>query len=374
MGRTWVVENTWTCSSCGHVNRGRDMVCAQCGDPKEAGEAYDTSGNLEAAAVTDEALLAQARAGANWTCTFCGFQQRNALNACERCGAERAGTASDPIGGLPGAPPATPAEDPVPTRSRGKALRRVFVVLGVLGGLFVAWFLWVVVPYEVEAQVAEAEWTYTRVLLQRRTDHGSGWDETIPAEAFGQRCARRFREMEQCNPHDCNCHDVTDYCSRDCNCHQVCSAPVCSTTCSDNGNGYSTCTESCSGGGCSTECDTCSDPCGSHTECDTCWDECEVYDQWCEYDYYSWPEVDREVTRGQGSTTQWGSRFQPDPAQNQRVETTEEYRVTFARDDERWEITPESLSDYQRFRPGERWDLEVNHAGSCTPLQPSGAD
>lgn len=374
MGRTWVVENTWVCSSCGTKNRGRDMACAECGNAKEAHERYDTSGNRTAEAVTDADLLRDARAGANWTCAYCGFQQRNMLSACESCGADRGGTLSDdPRRDETSASPAAsaPPGASAAVSSRWKTARRVLLILGTPVALFALWMLYLLFPYEVDAAVSDTEWTYTRVLQQRQQNHGSGWDETVRARAFDQSCTNRFRENVQCNPHDCNCHDVTDYCSYSCNCQQVCSDPVCTTTCSDNGNGYSTCSESCSGGGCSQECDTCEQPCGSHTECDTCWDECPVYDDWCEYEYYTWPEIDREVTRGHGATTRWGNRFQPDAAMNQRVETTEEYRVVFTEDDDSWSIAPDSLSEFQRYREGSRWTLEVTHAGDCTPLHPS---
>lgn len=432
--RTWIVENTWTCSSCGEKNRGRDMECKACGSPKEKHEKYDTSGNLTAPAVTDPDLLKKAKAGANWQCKFCLYDNRDLVDECESCGAGRYDTEEEehpPVvkftskaslrpdvvealdrgvmtneqmeellratgadaavakvvpdrkfkGGSYREPPEVEEVEPAPEPDRfeeAEALHArmhwehrkaqlkkatpwiagALAIAAVVGAL-----VWTFMPHEIEVDVADTSWTHTRLLQQRRQNHGSGWDETVPAGAFDQSCSRRFRTTERCNPHDCNCRQVTDYCSRQCNCRTV--APTCRTTCSDNGNGFSTCSESCSGGG--TTCDTCREPCGSHEECSTCWDECDVYDQWCEYEYYDWPTIDREVTRGHGPQTHWGERLVVDESRHQRIRQEAAYVVTFTDGEERWTIHPETLAAFRRYERGERWLIEVNHAGQVWP-------
>ena len=374
--RTWVVENTWVCSSCRAKNRGRDMACSSCGSPKERDEAYDTSGNLRAPAVTDTTMLAEARAGANWTCSYCRQDNRALLQRCERCGAEREvksasasqhAAVSSSVAGGSGRLDELGDDMTMPLSLRER-IRRFFAesprrnaIVGVgVAVLIVAALLWYfVVPHEVVAQVTATSWRYTRVLEQRETRSGSGWGS--PPGAFNVSCDRRFRTTEQCNPHECNCHSVTDYCSRPCNCHEVCS-----TSCTDNGNGYSSCTETCSD-----VCSTCEESCGSHQECDTCYDQCDVYDDWCTYDYYAWPEIDREVTSGSGPETSWGSRLVADESEPspQRIRQTEEYEIAFTRDHDSWAYEPDSLSSYQRYRVGERWRIAVNRVGTVRPVR-----
>jgi hypothetical protein len=468
--RTWIVENTWKCDSCGEKNKGRHMECQKCGSPKEKHEKYDTSGNLSAPAVSDPDLLRKAKAGANWTCKYCKYDCRDLFDECESCGADRwegkhhrvAKTATErgistinderaakgerliptrraelyleqerarraqeaeeidprcPTCGSPGVGPCaceapegpqrrleggsyreapTVVEDPsdllesladaitdepepprrlswgatraqiAETAAEARAYVRkkkqafliatIVVPLGAVAGVLI----WIFTPREVETTIADTTWDHTRVLEQRQQNHGSGWDETVPSGAFNESCHRKFRTTEQCNPHDCMCRTVTDYCSVSCNCTESCTP-----SCTDNGNGFSTCTESCY-----TTCSTCQEPCGSHEECSTCWDTCDVYDQWCEYDYFTWPEVDREVVKGHGPATRWGTelRTDPDAPAPQRIRKLAQYDVIFTDGEDRWEIEPNTLADFQQYAPEERWLIKVNIAGQVWPL------
>jgi len=89
--REFEIELTWQCSSCSGQNRGRDMACSQCGNPKEERETYEMPADVAAApAVTDPRLL-EARAGANWRCRFCGSSARARSGACAQCGAGEEG-------------------------------------------------------------------------------------------------------------------------------------------------------------------------------------------------------------------------------------------------------------------------------------------
>jgi hypothetical protein len=420
MGKSWIVENKWTCSSCSTGNLGRHMECQNCGSPKEKHEKYDTSGATTAPAVTDKKMLTQARAGANWTCKYCSNDNRDLYDECEECGADRyagrrhkvyrAGRTraqvleerklkaptkedwaeldrttaeglglSEPeprrtfTGGGYRTPPKVvmeedePLEEPDPSDyvaaplqpslwrrlSRWRPTRTQKIVGASVAGVaaLASILLWVFLPRMVEARVDSTTWQYTRQLQQRQMNHGTDWDGNMPAGAFNVSCVTRQRGTENCNPHDCNCRSVTDYCSETCNCR---------TVCSDNGNGYSTCSEQCS---------TCRVACGSHQECSTCYDQCPVYDEWCEFDYYTWPTIDREVTHGRGHAVEWGERLvinreAPHP---QRIVQSEHYEVVFVEDEDSWDIEPESLSEYRRYAEGEMWLIKVNRAGQVWP-------
>lgn len=452
--KTWIVENTWKCSSCRSTNKGRYMECQSCGNPKEKHEKYDTSGNYTAPAVTDPDLIRKAKAGKNWECGYCGNSVRNLHGECKTCGGPKTRAAEkgvplkttdksgkeftyghvipsealeeglsvgqvkvpkdvldnvldsvpipepEPVpervflphtGGLRDAPKsylkpkkpkkskkASKAKKPSPPRGNGgdggffNRFRKVnwqpIIVVTLAIAAFtsvIGLLVWVFMPQKEHVVVDDVHWVYTAHLQQRQLNHGTDWDGNMPVGAFNVDCVTRQHGTENCNPHDCNCHQVTDYCSRQCNCRTI--APTCRTTCTDNGNGFSTCSESCSGGG--TTCDTCREPCGSHEECSTCYDQCPVYDEWCEFDYYTWPTIDTERTQGHDH-----NMYEPDlevqenPPAPQRIVREHTYQVTFENDEgEEWEYEPEGVGDFNRFDTGDNWLIEVNHVGGVYP-------
>lgn len=369
--KKWVVEDTWRCASCGAVNRGRELKCVNCGSPREKNEAEVASGP-NAPAVIDPKLLKLATAGAHWVCKFCQAQERALNGTCANCGAKV------DEGDAPKAPP--PARSPVknfvdgrvrprsgddestervdvrpkrsaplpPTNLRPRRSRFGIALLVVAIALFVGSAIWVFVPHHVVAMVSRATWKHESFLHERRVAHESGWGQ--PSGAFNAHCERRFKQNEDCHPHDCRPHQERYQCgSHDCNCRN---------SCTSNKNGFSNC---------STTCSTCADYC-SRTVYDTCYDQCPVYDDWCEYDRYVWPVIDQQSIGGEGAVTSWP----PLEARGelQRLERTGAYSVTFASDGYRqdtWSIRPPSLDEYLRYRVGAKWELKVNHAGQVWP-------
>lgn len=354
--RKYYVESTWACSSCGAKNLGRDMGCATCGAPKDKREAYDSSSNVGAPPIDDPRLLALARADRNWSCGFCGADNRAEASCCVQCGAA---SRSPPVPADAGPLDRDALGLPAPWWQRvSRALKSKVAMVGyaiaVVGGVL----LWIFVPREVTVTVDRITWTYTRALEERETVHDSGWGH--PEDAFDVHCSRRFKETEDCRPHDCRCHEVAQACSRSCNCHTTCY-----TSCSDKGNGFSECTETCS-----EQCDTCEEPCGSRQECDTCYDRCDVYDDWCEYDYFAWREIDREVTSGHDHDVSWGDRLvaRGQSSSPQRITQTEKYDVELVDGDRHWRYAPRSLVGFRRFDAGARWRINVNRAGHVEPI------
>jgi len=84
-----VREGKWRCPSCDAVNKGRDMKCASCGNVR--GEDVKFFLEEDAAEVTDQSMLNQAKAGADWHCDFCGTDNRADADVCKQCGAPAAG-------------------------------------------------------------------------------------------------------------------------------------------------------------------------------------------------------------------------------------------------------------------------------------------
>lgn len=383
-GPTRIVENTWTCTACKATNLGRHMTCQSCGEPKDRHEKYELPEHRPS--VTNPEQLKQANAGANWTCSYCQWDNRDLLRkTCAQCGAPRKEALHDP--NPSNAISLDAFEEPAPKPEREVRKERIqkraeeaipnppvkIYTLDELEGpepkntdrlkaislgvaifaacvAFVMFFVWLCVPHEEDVHVRSTSWRYTRTLEERTVQHGSGWGH--PVDAFNVSCQRRQRGTENCHPHDCNCRDVSYECRcHDCHCttHEVCS---------DRGNGYSACHSETS---CSTCCDTCSE-----TRCSTCYDQCPVYDDWCNYDYYQWIPRDTEVTSGNGRDTQWGTRLRASPP-NWRVLQSEWYQVVFYNEGAVWTYQPGSLAEYRMFEPREGWVIKVNRAGQVWP-------
>lgn len=416
--RTWTVENTWICDSCQTKNLGRFMECQNCRSPKEKQE-KDTVPSPDAApAVTDPELLRLAQQKANWICEFCGGQVRDEHGKCvKNCGAPKpdemrpeydftggvrgkyasrgevkiqsddgrvkisvSGGASvsnirvngqqvvdadgkaTPIGQWrpPPRPPVTsrpgaPEHERIP-RFNLRPSRQTVTIGVVFAGVFglAGLIVFLLMPWEVDTKVTSIEWRYQSDLRQRTTMHGSDWG--APSGAFNVSCSRKKYGTENCHPHQCNAHSV----SYDCNCTSYeCN---CRKSCSDNGNGFSTCSESCS------TCERCS-TC-SRTEYDTCYDQCDVFKDWCEYDYYEWPVVQTLKTGGAEHNEHWPVLEANGP--EQRVDRAERYQVDFVnlKDPEQtWEYHPSSLVEFKLFEGRQSWHAKVNRLKIITPLQ-----
>lgn len=369
MARSWIVENVWTCTSCQASNRGRDMSCQTCG-ARKAPDALEKLGDVDKP-VTDPKMLREAKAGRNWVCEYCGGQERKLNGECKHCGGPRKSSSHsrprrriiDSAGDVVTLPP-DPDPMPLPKAQVGNIRpdplwkRRIGPFRGWHIGLVFAsagalvWFIvWLVTPKTIDAHVQEIGWTYTENIRERATFHDANWDRPgnkgfYAEPAFNVSCQSKYYGTENCNPHECNPHSV----SYSCNCTTY--ECGCTTSCSSNGNGYSTCSERCSS--CS-RCDTC-----YRTEYDTCYDQCPVYRDWCSYDYYDWPVKQTKSTGGASHEEHWPGL---QPADGQRLERVEHYNVTFLGEGDRYNYEPETLLDFRRFDVGERWHLKVGRFG-----------
>ncbi len=89
-------EGRWDCPSCGSRGQlGRNVECTGCGAPRPQGIRFYLPGNEPP--VTDAQRLAQARAGADWTCEHCGGSARATEGECPGCGAPRGSSPARPV-------------------------------------------------------------------------------------------------------------------------------------------------------------------------------------------------------------------------------------------------------------------------------------
>src|SRR3989442_15810063 len=97
-------EGKWRCPYCSVANRGAAMACTGCGATRDKDVAFFLEDDAEE--VTDDALIARARAGADWLCTFCGDSNAPERDHCRNCGAEKGSAPSRPVREVAGGQPA----------------------------------------------------------------------------------------------------------------------------------------------------------------------------------------------------------------------------------------------------------------------------
>ncbi|WNG32760.1 hypothetical protein F0U61_03375 [Archangium violaceum] len=211
-------EGLWDCGFCGTKgNLGRHKQCNHCGAARQKDVQFYLPD--EAPVVTDERLIAQAEAGADWYCEHCGSGNTGTLDVCRRCSAPRGTSPSHPVtdhppeGGAAGSKkagelgppwpiPAEPAaEKPAATEpttkklseaeakdaNRGCLISLIFIALVVFGGVAGAWLLFRRVQPEsqrVSATVVGLFWTRETKVEQRIKGvvTGFAWERSIHLE------------------------------------------------------------------------------------------------------------------------------------------------------------------------------------------------
>jgi hypothetical protein len=385
VGKTWYVENTWACDSCETKNKGRDIRCVSCGNPKEDQEKDRV--DPSAPAVTDPELLNLAKQAPHWECEYCKSKVRAPDGNCASCGGARE---AKPAQETSSRPKSDLRYDPLtiddggcclPFRAGGggvdrlnHSLKNLKAVsqqaqlrktldtrayylkwaLGILAGLLViTGLVWLFMPRESTMEVSSIQWTHTSKFQERLTKSGEGWG--APIGAFDKSCHRRKRGTENCNPYKCNPRQVSYQCNpKQCNCRPVCK---------DQGNGFSRCTEQCS---------TCYDTC-EKTEYETCYEQCDVYDQWCTYKYYDW--VDRQTKQLTGKDHKVAWPTMPPTDTTHRIVKHAKYQAWFKDEDGKlWDHDADNLAEYRKYSPGADWRVKTNYAGQFWPLRPERTD
>lgn len=274
------IEMTWRCATCAHKNLGRHMTCAGCGRPKDDAVEYEMPDVEAAPTVTDPALLRMAKAAPNWSCAYCGSDQRALDGACARCGAGRAEGANAAHAGPPRPPtPPRPARDAADVRALQArpvawliGLVAGIVALGV-GGIGLAWCarggdraeVAVVAPpapppLDFDAQVTSIDWRQTVHVDRWTAIPGEGFAEAQPPDAIEVRSAgtRVHHQSQVPDGFDTQAYtetvpdgfDTQTYTERVA-CGQDCTPTPqsCRQECTSNKNGFATCRDVCTGGG-----------------------------------------------------------------------------------------------------------------------------
>lgn len=208
--------------------------------------------------------------------------------------------------------------------------------------------VWLFTPRALEATVARTRWFHIVRAEERVVVHDEGWGS--PVGAFNESCRSKYQGTEPCNPRRCNPHPETYVCgSYSCNCR---------TSCSNKGNGFSSCTESCS---------TCSKTC-TRTVYSTCHDRCPVYRRWCSYDIHRWlARGERSLSGDDPKTMAWPDLGPED--ETHRLIRVPAYIVEFTAGPDRYTYAPDTADDFTRFTSGQVWHCEKSIAGPFKPLR-----
>lgn len=353
--RKWIQENTWTCSYCSHTNLGRHNQCQSCNARKGSDSKEQIPAGNPAMQVTDPELLKIARGGADWTCEYCGSKTRNAKGECANCSGPKeefvAPEFQEPKEVSP--QPPQPPSHPKPTveqamryvewHRKGRDGPGFPSIVWACSVLFLLPMCLAFYSSEVTAQVSSVTWEYSISLEQEIENNKEDW-APLPGDAYAVSCQNKYYGEE-----DCHCRQVSDgYDTEtyDCRPHDC----FCHTSCSNMGNGFSSCEENC---------DTCYDSCSRQVqkfkeECDSC----PVYRDYCHYKQKEWVRVSTRDTSGSLDEPHYDPSVVARGPQ-QRTSTTEKYSVKFKEDNKTYSYTPRNLSDYKRFQEGDRWKFTV---------------
>lgn len=214
-------EGRWICKFCGAENLGRHERCegegsAGCGAARQPETRFYLPENSPV--VTDEALLADAASGVDWSCDHCGGANKGARDghrivSCVHCGNSRdvsdveEKTRDFSVGQVPRTERDTEqnAAKSVPqTFSAYETQKRVSSARFVLFGLiFIVSFAALLVSLfkttEVSVPVASTSWSRTVFVDEYRTLLREGWD--APADAHILRSERKVRSHSQVLSH-----------------------------------------------------------------------------------------------------------------------------------------------------------------------------
>ncbi|MCX7670370.1 MAG: zinc ribbon domain-containing protein, partial [Anaerolineae bacterium] len=219
------VELEWRCPSCGTRNPGSVKKCRQCGTALTEEIQFEQAPQEEL--ITDEAKIAQARAGPDIQCAYCGTANPATARTCKQCGADLAEGKARQAGQVLGAfreqpaPPLkcpacgkenpatalkcaacgaalvqpTPQVAPAPAKARGGIGILIAILLGlcVLAGLF---FALSSRTSETIGQVSDVSWRRAIAIEALTPVTRQAWRDEIPANAPIGQCTRKVHHTE----------------------------------------------------------------------------------------------------------------------------------------------------------------------------------
>lgn len=358
-------EGAWDCPFCEKTrNRGPEKFCGGCGSPR--GPEVKFYLPEDARVVEDAAEQERARSGPDWTCQFCGGDNKGWNGFCTGCGSGKDATQARQVVQHAGEAPRTAAEaqaaaaprpEPAPPPAKGSGWLKW--VLGCLGGcgtlvvLITLLAMFMGMTHEERLQVAGAHWERTIPVEQLGMVQESAWRDEVPAGA------RKVSERKEVRSHR-KVQTGTETRTRTVSKEVSDGTERVKVGTRDMGNGYfedvyedrpKTRTVS--------EQETYQEP---------VYREEPVYDTKVTYEVEKWREVRKAQASGDDTSPTW-----PDPrlASNEREgKRTETYRLQL-KDEKGVEraYTPKSAEEFASFRIGSSYRAKVDRMGNVDEIQ-----
>lgn len=189
-------EGKWKCRHCGGVSRGSQVSCQSCG--MKRGDDVSFFLEEDTPEVTDAALLAKARGGAEWLCEFCGRSNPPDSPHCSQCGADRGDARSREVREVRDAAqpaPQRPARRPAAAAGKGRVVGAalLLLVLGFCGYLGYQGTR----KSEDSVRVAGYRWERSIAVEARRPVREEAWQADVPPGARVISTQRDVRDTER---------------------------------------------------------------------------------------------------------------------------------------------------------------------------------
>jgi ribosomal protein L40E len=339
------VELEWVCPNCDGRNKGSRKTCENCGAPQPDNVKFQRAADEKV--VTDEKVVAAAKAGADIHCGFCGTRNPATATNCSQCGgdlkegkARQAGQALQAAPPTPkivncancggensssartckkcGAPlmqatapvvavsrPAPLKDSTMPASAPGKKVN--WWIYAGIGALFLlcciaAVMLFAVPSKSVKGTVTDLQWQTSVPVQEIQAVNYSDKRGSAPSDAYNVSCRTEDQE-------------------------------VCEEKTVDQGNGFAEVVKEC------------------HTEST----------QYCSYTVDEWKTVQTYTLDGNDNFPVYES---PNITSNQRKGSpTETLTVTFSIPNGQKNYSPGSVSEFQQFEVGSVWTLKMNAIG-----------
>lgn len=348
------VELQWTCPNCESINIGSEKLCGNCGSPQPKDVEFYQATRQEL--VRDEKKVAQAEAGADIHCPYCGARNSAQAENCHQCGGDLIEGVKRDTGRVVGAYNTGPvtylacphcgaenmdtnksclqcggslvaetSEADVPALVKQPSSKRIWIIAGIAALLILAcgiFFIFANRTSESTGIVKEVEWQRSVPIEAIVPVEYKDWEDNIPSEGSVQTCTEEVRYV-QSEPAP--------------NSVEICGTPY--TV--DTGSGFGEVVQDC---------------------------EYEVYESFCTYTMQEWSVVDTAVLTGNDFSPKWPK---PTIAPEQRIgEVWEEtYTIIFESGGERYIYTTDEHGIFQGAQIGSEWTLNINTFGNLVSIE-----
>ena len=351
------VELDWRCPNCHTLNPGSQKACTGCGAPQPESVQFEQSTQQDL--ITDEAKKAEAQAGADIHCPFCGVRNPAGSEKCQNCGGDLKEGKARESGRVVGAYQSTPAqpvkcpncgaensaktrvcvqcgaslipEKPAPVETAPAAPRKFPTWLIVVGALFLVLLC--------------GGLTYL-IFLSQKTETSEGivkqvhWERSIPVEALQPVTHETWQDELPGGAADVLCRQEVRSVQSEpvANAVEVCGTPYTI----DTGSGFGEVVQDC---------------------------EYQVYDSYCSYSVQEWQTIDTVTSSGDDLAAFWP---QPSLTSGQRLgeSRNETYVILFQVEDELYKYQTSDAAIFEQAIPGSEWTLAINKLGKIQSIQP----